>query len=152
MALATFANVLDTAISFEISDDESDCDRSYSSVCSLLVIRKHTKGPNTTHGLPRRIAGSRRVSNYCEKNGSTPTTIPSASVQLLQSITAIPALADRSFEVSPPNPVSSYPLSGNSNVPTLSDQTYYDGRKYGWNATTNQWSRRESRLRPLIRL
>jgi len=101
MALATFANVLDTStttISFEISDDESDCDRSYSSVCSLLVIRKHAKGSNTAHGLPRRVAGSRRVSNYCDKNGSTPTTIPSANVQLLQSITAIPALADRSFE------------------------------------------------------
>lgn len=103
MALArTFGNVLDsnTSISFDISDDESDCDRSYTSVCSLLVIRQRGKGSNNTVQVPtRRIAGTRRVSNHCEKNGSIPTTTSNASVQLLQSITAIPALADRSFEV-----------------------------------------------------
>ena len=106
MALATtFGNVLDSnnSISFDISDDESDCDRGYTSVCSLLVIRQRGKGSKNAVQVPtRRIAGTRRVSNHCEKNGSTPTTAPNASVQLLQSITAIPALADRSFEVSPP--------------------------------------------------
>ena len=106
MALATtFGNVLDSnnSISFDISDDESDCDRGYTSVCSLLVIRQRGKGSKNAVQVPtRRIAGTRRVSNHCEKNGSTPTAAPNASVQLLQSITAIPALADRSFEVSPP--------------------------------------------------
>lgn len=107
MALATFGNVRDnnTSISFDISDDESDCDRSYTSVCSLLVIRQRGKGINHTVQVPaRRIAGTRRVSNHCEKNGSTPATVSNASVQLLQSITAIPALADRSFEASSPPP------------------------------------------------
>jgi len=102
MALATtFGNVLDSnnSISFDISDDESDCDRSYTSVCSLLVIRQRGKGSKNAVQVPtRRIAGTRRVSNHCEKNGSTLATASNASVQLLQSITAIPALADRSFE------------------------------------------------------
>jgi hypothetical protein len=157
MALATFANVLDSnsSISFDISDDESDCDRSFTSVCSLLVIRQRTKGSNnnTVQGLPRRIAGSRRVSNYCEKNGSTPAAVSNASVPLLQSITAIPALADRSFEASPPEihfllniRASHWPTEL-----TMNPCFFLLGRKYGWNATISRLLRPEGRRRPSIR-
>lgn len=106
MALTAFANVLDsnTTISFDISDDdESDCDRSYASVCSLLVIRKRAKDStnlSATQEPPRRIAGARRVLNYRDKMGLSSAAASATSVQLLQSITAIPALADRSFEAS----------------------------------------------------
>lgn len=110
MTFKTFANVSENAgatISFEISDDESDCDRSCTSVRTLLLIRRHTKGSgdgtNTIQDSPRCIAGTRRVSSYNQKKGLLPTTTaaePSCGItgQLLQSITAIPALADRSFE------------------------------------------------------
>ncbi|KAK2463058.1 hypothetical protein APHAL10511_004713 [Amanita phalloides] len=106
MALAAFANVPDSSdtVSFDISDDESDCDRGYAqtSVCTLLVIQQRTKGsayPNAVEEPLRRIAGTRRVSNYRERTGLAPAeAVSGTSFQLLQSITAIPALADRSFE------------------------------------------------------
>ncbi|KAF8627652.1 hypothetical protein AX15_004345 [Amanita polypyramis BW_CC] len=101
MALA-FANGLENSVEFDISDDESDHDRSYNSVYTLLVIRQRTKGANNINMMqesPRPIAGTGRVSNYYhEKKGLTHVPISGTSVQFLQSITAIPALSDRSFE------------------------------------------------------
>ncbi|KAF8624495.1 hypothetical protein AX17_007123 [Amanita inopinata Kibby_2008] len=103
MAFATFANILNAnTISFDISDDESDCDRGTASVRTLLLIRRQQqqqpkRSDSVVQAPARCIAGSKRVSNYCEKNGLLPPS-SCARTQVLQSITAIPALADQSFE------------------------------------------------------
>ncbi|PFH52211.1 hypothetical protein AMATHDRAFT_46564 [Amanita thiersii Skay4041] len=79
-------------LSFEISDDELDEDCHHA---TQMLWFKQVKD-FMPRGPPRCIAGTGRVSNYRQKKGLVST--PAAAVQVLQSITTIPALADRSFE------------------------------------------------------